>query len=86
MKANYNALTKEFRNADIYELQARYDSRHSFYGKRFVIEYPDGSKDLMSYTTIVSHCDQFGNVEHFGKWSQTTSRHQREFEKQFSKH
>lgn len=75
---------KELKN--IYELSARYDSRASFYGKAHVIEYTDGSADLMSYETIVSRCDQFGNVEHLGKWSQTTSRHQREFERQFSRH
>lgn len=69
----------------IYELSCRYDSRQSFYGKAHVIEHADGSKELQSYNTIVSRCDKDGNVEHLGKWSMTTSRHQREFERQFSR-
>ena len=67
----------------IYELAARYDSRQSFYGKAKVIEHDNGIIELMSYSTIVSRCKN-GVVEHLGKWSQTTSRHQREFEKQFA--
>lgn len=68
----------------IYELQARYDSRKSFYGKAHVIEKDDGSRELKSYNTIVSR-EKNGVIEHLGKWSQTTTRHQKEFEKQFSK-
>ena len=68
----------------IYELQARYDSRKSFYGKAQVIEKEDGSRELKSYNTIVSR-EKDGVIEHLGKWSQTTTRHQKEFEKQFSK-
>lgn len=67
----------------IYELAARYDSRKSFYGKAHVIEKDDGTIELQSYDTIVSRCIN-GKVEHLGKWSQTTSRHQREFERQFA--
>lgn len=67
-----------------YELSARYDSRKSFYGKAHVIDYGNGVLELMSYSTIVSRCVN-GVVEHFGKWSQTTTRHQREFEKQFAR-
>ena len=69
----------------IYELSCRYDPRKSFYGKAKVIEYPDGTKELLSYDTIVRRCDQEGKVTHLGKWSATTSRHQREFEKQFGR-
>ena len=69
----------------IYDLSARYDSRASFYGKAKVIEYTDGTADLMSYETIVSHLDGAGNVTHEGYFSNTTSRHQREFEKQFTR-
>ena len=68
----------------IYELTPKYDNRKSFYGKAHVIDYEDGKMALQSYNTIVSRCVN-GKVEHLGKWSQTTSRHQREFEKQFSK-
>lgn len=64
------------------ELQARYDSRQSFYGKANILEDEKGNKYLLSYSTIVSACID-GKIEHFGKWSQTTTRHQKEFEKQF---
>lgn len=67
----------------VFELTARFDSRKSFYGKAHVIEHDDGVMELQSYNTIVSRCKD-GKVEHLGKWSQTTSRHQREFERQFS--
>ena len=67
----------------IYELNNIYDSRKSFYGKVHVIDHENGVLELQSYNTIVSRCVN-GVVEHLGKWSQTTSRHQREFEKQFA--
>ena len=67
----------------IYELTARYDKRKSFYGKAHVIDYENGILELLSYDTIVSRCIN-GKVENLGKWSVTTSRHQREFEKQFA--
>lgn len=67
----------------IYELTTRFDARKSFYGKAHVIDHEDGVVELQSYNTIVSRCVN-GVVEHLGRWSQTTSRHQREFEKQFS--
>lgn len=66
-----------------FELDARYDSRKSFYGKARVIDYENGKKELYSYNTLVSVCNN-GQVEHLGKWSQTTSRHQKEFERQFT--
>lgn len=67
----------------IYELTARFDARKSFYGKAHVIDHENGVIELQSYDTIVSRCVN-GVVEHLGRWSQTTSRHQREFEKQFA--
>lgn len=67
----------------IYELAARYDSRKSFYGKAHVIDHENGTLELMSYDTIVSRCEN-GVIEHLGKWSHTTSRHQREFERQLT--
>lgn len=67
-----------------YELTPRFDSRKSFYGKAVVIDYEDGRQELRSYQTIVSRCRN-GVVEHLGKWSQTTTRHQKEFERQFAK-
>ena len=68
----------------VYELSAKYDARKSFYGKAQVIDYENGTQELQSYGTIVSRCDN-GKVTHLGKWSQTTSRHQKEFERQFTR-
>lgn len=67
----------------ITELCPRFDSRKSFYGKAHVVDYGNGVYELVSYSTTVSRCEA-GRVEHFGKWSNTTSRHQREFERQYS--
>ena len=67
----------------IYELSARYDSRKSFYGKAHIIDHENGVVELQSYSTIVSRCIN-GKVRHLGKWSQTTTRHQKEFERQFA--
>lgn len=66
----------------IFELVPRYDARKSFYGKARVIDHEDGTIELQSYDTIVSRCVN-GKVEELGKWSQTTTRHQKEFRKQF---
>ena len=68
---------------EIYELTARFDARKSFYGKAHVIDHENGVVELQRYNTIVSRCVN-GVVEHLGRWSQTTSRHQKEFEKQFA--
>ena len=65
------------------ELTARYDTRKSFYGKAKVYQDEKGNYYLMSYSTIVSECKN-GKVIHYGKYSQTTSRHQKEFERQYS--
>ena len=64
------------------ELQARYDARKSFYKKANIYKDENNAFYLLSYNTIVSYCKN-GFVAHFGKWSQTTTRHQREFEKQY---
>ena len=69
---------------NFFELSARYDSRKSFYGKAQVVEDEDGTLNLYSYNTLVSVCKN-GVVEHLGTFSMTTSRHQREFEKQFAR-
>lgn len=66
----------------IYELDARFDTRQSFYGKAHVIDYENGTFELQSYNTIVSRCVN-GKVEELGKFSATTTRHQKEFRKQF---
>lgn len=69
---------------NIYDLNARFDNRKSFYGKAKVIDNGNGFLQLMSYETIVSECKD-GKVTHLGKWSQTTTRHQKEFERQFAR-
>lgn len=68
----------------IFELSPRYDSRKSFYGKARIIDHEDGTIELQSYDTIVSRCVN-GKVEELGKWSATTTRHQKEFRKQFER-
>lgn len=68
----------------IYDLTAQNDARRSFYGKAKVIDHENGTFELLSYDTIVSRCEN-GKVEELGKWSNTTTRHQREFRKQFEK-
>lgn len=67
-----------------YDLPCIYDSRKSFYGKAYVTELPNGDANLYSYHTLVSICRD-GKITHLGKWSVTTSRHQREFEKQYGR-
>ena len=68
----------------IFELVPRYDTRKSFYGKAHVIDHENGTIELQSYDTIVSRCVN-GKVEELGKWSATTTRHQKEFRKQFER-
>lgn len=66
----------------IYKLEARFDARKSFYGKAYIIDYENGTFELQSYNTIVSRCVN-GNVEERGSFSNTTTRRQKEFRKQF---
>lgn len=69
---------------NIFELKARYDSRKSFYGKAKVVEYDDGTLELISYGTTVARIDPNGALEILGFYSPTTLRHQKEFVKQFT--
>jgi hypothetical protein len=71
---------------NIYNLESRYDSRASFYGKAKVIDF--GTKlSLISYNTEVAVYDKetreleikASEYSNQGKYSQTTSRHIREF-------
>lgn len=66
----------------IYALEPRFNSRKSFYGKAKIIDHENGTFELQSYDTIVSQCVN-GKVEELGKFSNTTTRHQKEFRKQF---
>lgn len=64
------------------DLQAKFNRRQSFYGKAKILTDSNGNYYLLSYATVVSMCKD-GKITHFGKWSQTTTRHQKEFERQF---
>ena len=69
---------------NIFELSPIHDSRKSFYGKAQVLVDTDGTYWLKSYETIVAKCEN-GKYESFGWYSNTTSRHQKEFKLQFAK-
>lgn len=72
----------------IYELDCRYDTRQSFYGKAQVQETKNKNVEdlkLYSYGTLVARITKVGNIKtffYFGKYSCTTTRHQKEFFKQ----
>jgi len=72
----------------MYELKCKYDSRQSFYGKAKVKETMYvGLKliELYSYSTLVAKIEEKEDKTtyiYFGKYSQTTTRHQKEFFKQ----
>jgi len=74
-----------------YELMPRYDTRQSFYKKAIVEEKEFKTRkstqyNLYSYNTLVAMVNKYENkivYNYFGKYSQTTTRHQKEFFKQF---
>ena len=74
----------------LYDLDCRYDTRASFYGKAKVEEFEDNTArtlHLLSYGTFVANIVYYKNenrvvYEYFGNYSQTTTRHQKEFFKQ----
>lgn len=60
-----------------YELEARHDSRASFYGKAQVRQ--EGERLILrSYQTDVAYTED-GRAVVLGQWSATTSRHVKEF-------
>lgn len=72
-----------------HELSCRYDSRKSFYGKAKMLEQKMSDWreiDLYSYDTLVAKIveDKQG-IKYicYGKYSQTTTRHQKEFFRQY---
>ena len=79
----------------MYELQCRYDSRASFYGKAQVLEREEEQDniaykilELYSYGTLVAIITRnketcLSTCEYLGNYSQTTTRHQKEFFKQY---
>lgn len=77
---NANEIYKDYERE---ELQCRYDTRASFYRKAYVIYYNKDTLLLQSYNTIVAHIYK-GKFVNYGKFSRTTTRHQEEFERQFS--
>lgn len=76
-------------------LRCIYDTRNSFYGKAVVVETSEiqGSMEyttleLYSYGTLVARITKneetcLATCEYLGKYSQTTTRHQKEFFKQY---
>ena len=74
----------------LYDLECRYDTRASFYGKAKIEEYEDNNVKtlhLLSYGTFVANIVYYKNenrvvYEYFGRYSQTTTRHQKEFFRQ----
>lgn len=68
-------------NYNTFDLDARFDARQSFYGKAKVII--DGDKTILrSYDTAVAIIGNDGKLKVRGKYSQTTTRHIKEFAKQ----
>ena len=73
-----------------YDLSCRYDSRQSFYGKAQVEQKEENSliiNNLYSYGTLVAQritdVDTMKTTyKYLGKYSQTTTRHQKEFFRQ----
>lgn len=67
------------------ELESRYSSQKEFYGKATVWQTDKGVLCLRSYKTIVAVVLPDGRYLSGGYYSPTTSRHQKEFFKQFAK-
>lgn len=59
-------------------LEPRFDSRASFYKKAKVVTKDNGDEELYSYGTHVGGMRN-GKPYSKGKWSQTTTRHQKEY-------
>lgn len=75
-----NECDKKVEDTEEY-LQPRYDSRASFYKKAKVVTKDNGDEELYSYGTHVGGV-RGGKPYSKGRFSQTTSRHQKEFFKQ----
>lgn len=69
----------------IYDLMCQFDTRQSFYEKAKIKETKRKEvihKELLSYDTLVASYTEYKDkkvFEYFGKFSQTTTRHQKEF-------
>lgn len=81
----YNYLTQPVmgRVKDQYDLECRYDSQKSFYGKAVVKEMEDGILVLQSYVTYVAEISADRKSAKVNGWySLTTGHHIKEFLKQ----
>lgn len=79
-KKNFYNEGKKVEDTEEY-LEPRYDTRNSFYKKAKVVTKDNGDEELYSYGTHVGGV-RAGKPYSKGKFSQTTSRHQKEFFKQ----
>lgn len=66
------------------ELEAIYDGRKSFYKKAKYYTTDRGTKVLISYNTEVAAITDYGQLVINGFYSATTTRHIREFARQFN--
>ena len=72
---------KEIKRIGLYDLTCLFDMRQSFYGKARVEVFSDNSEILWSYSTPVA-CFIKGKIIVRGQYSQTTTRHIKEFIRQ----
>lgn len=76
------------KNGKMFDLKSEYDSAKSFGGKAKIIEVKNRNLtdlQLYSYNTFVARITRIGGkmiCHYFGKYSQTTTRHQKEFFRQ----
>lgn len=76
------------KNGKMFDLKSEYDSTKSFGGKAKVLETKNKNVNdlqLFSYNTLVARITIIGGkmvCHYFGKYSQTTTRHQKEFFRQ----
>ena len=82
IQKEFHQKLKEGRLDAMYDLQTRYDGRKSFYGKARVDD-TGGKKTLFSYNTKVAEIDYDAppskRVKVFGLYSNTTTRHIKDF-------
>lgn len=76
------------KNVKMFDLESEYDSAKSFGGKAKVLETKNENVNdlqLFSYNTLVARITTICGIKtyhYFGKYSQTTTRHQKEFFRQ----
>ena len=76
------------KNGKMFDLKSEYDSAKSFGGKAKVLETNNKNVNdlqLYSYNTLVARITTICGIKtyyYFGKYSQTTTRHQKEFFRQ----